>query len=105
MDRENEMWELLREMEAMLQQLDEIDLKTIDKSLDSVHQLLQDLENQQPRLAALQGEIQQLLLMPCTPEETQLLTQKIQQLSDTVKVSSSSSVESLLFYSTDDVPS
>jgi len=84
--RENEVWHLLREIEGSLQQLDEIDLKSIDKALDSVHHLLQNLENQQPRLAALQAEIQQLLLMPCTPEETQLLTQKIQQFSDTVQV-------------------
>ena len=86
MGREDELWQLLREIEASLQQLDEIDLKTIDKSLDSVHQLLQDLENLKPRLASIQAEIQQLLRMPCTPEETQLLTGKIQQLSDTVMV-------------------
>ena len=83
--RENELRQALGEIEGGLLQLDEIELKSIEKSLDSVHQSLQNLENQQPRLSSLQVEIQQLL-RSCTADETQLLTKKSKELADALKV-------------------
>lgn len=74
-----------RETEGGLRQLEEADASSLESSLDAAHRLLQHLENQQPRLNALQAEISKLQ-HNCTTEEADTLTGKSRELDQTIKV-------------------
>lgn len=76
-----------RETEGGLCQLEEADASSLENSLDAAHRLLQHLENQQPRLNALQAEINKLQ-RNCTTHEADTLTKKSMELDQTIKVPS-----------------
>ena len=86
--RETELVQAFRETEAGLKQLVEVDAGRLDAPLEPAHRLLQHLENQQPRVNALQSEIGQLQAT-CTAEESRLLANKSKELDETTKVLSS----------------
>jgi uncharacterized protein YlxW (UPF0749 family) len=83
--RETELVQAFRETEEGLKQLGEVDAGRLDAPLEMAHQLLQHLENQQPRVNALQSEIGQLQAT-CTAEESRLLDNKSKELDETTKV-------------------
>jgi hypothetical protein len=80
--RETELVQAFRETEAGLKQLGEVDAGRLDAPLEPAHRLLQHLENQQPRVNALQSEIGQLQAT-CTAEESRLLANKSKELDET----------------------
>ena len=84
--RETELVQAFRETEEGLKQLGEVDAGRLDAPLETAHRLLQHLENQQPRVNALQSEIGQLQAT-CTAEESRLLAHKSKELDETTKVS------------------
>ena len=84
--RETELVDCLRETEQGLNRLNRVDLNDLDASLDASHRLMQQLENQQPRLSALQVQMNQLQ-HTSTPDEARLLTQKSRELEQTTNVS------------------
>lgn len=83
--RETELVQAFRETEEGLKQLGEVDAGRLDAPLEMAHRLLQHLENQQPRVNALQSEIGQLQAT-CTAEESRLLDNKSKELDETTKV-------------------
>lgn len=83
--RETELVQAFRETEEGLKELNELDVRHLDTPLETAHKLLQHLENQQPRVNALQSEISQLQTT-CTPEERGVLTEKSRELDQTTKV-------------------
>lgn len=83
--RETEIIQALRETEEGLGQLDEVTIGNLEAPLETAHRLLQHLENQQPRVIALQAEIGQLQ-MTCTADESRILAQKSKELDHTTKV-------------------
>jgi len=83
---ETEIVQAFRETESGLSQLDEVDIGDLDRSVDSANRLQQQLENQQPRLGALQTEIR-FLQQTCTADEARILAQKSKELEQTTKVS------------------
>ena len=83
--RETELVDCLRETEQGLNRLNRVDLNDLDASLDASHRLMQQLENQQPRLSALQVQMNQLQ-HTSTPDEARLLTQKSRELEQTTNV-------------------
>lgn len=85
MSRETDIVQAFRETEGGLSELDEVDAAALESSLDAAHRLLQQLENQQPRLTALQAELLQLQ-HSCTPDEARALAQKSKELDQTTNV-------------------
>ena len=83
--QETELVQAFRETKAGLKQLGEVDAGRFDAPLETAHRLLQHLENQQPRVNALQSEIFQLQAT-CTTEEIRLLANKSKELEETTKV-------------------
>ena len=86
--RETELVQAFRETEDGLSQLDEVDVGNLEVPLEAAHRLLQHLENQQPRVVALQTEIGQLQTN-CTPDESRILAEKSKELDHTTKVTKS----------------
>lgn len=83
--RETELVTAFRQTEDGLARLDQVEMDRLEESLEVAHRLLQHLENQQPRVAALQTEIDQLQ-NTCTAEESQLLANKSKELDQTTQV-------------------
>lgn len=83
--KETELVQSFRETEQGLNQLDEVDVNHLDAPLETAHRLLHHLENQQPRVVALQNEINHLR-SSCTEDESRILDKKSKELDQTTQV-------------------